>query len=136
MPIVRPKPRQVSHAPTGELKENRLGCRLLVGAVALRAVQLARVAPGRELLRRVAVVDDVHVDAAAANAQRGLERFEHAAALGCAGAEAVLHDLEHRRGVAPRRRLAGRACCAAPEPARCAAAGARQPRRVGSKKRV
>ena len=25
MPIVRPKPRQVSHAPSGELNENMLG---------------------------------------------------------------------------------------------------------------
>jgi hypothetical protein len=25
IPITRPKPRQVSHAPSGELKENRLG---------------------------------------------------------------------------------------------------------------
>jgi hypothetical protein len=36
-PITRPKPRQVSQAPMGELKENRLG--VGVGDVAVGAVQ-------------------------------------------------------------------------------------------------
>ena len=61
MPIARPKPRQVSQAPSGELNENRLGCGSLVVQVAVGAVQLARVAPRlRVRAGRVGVVDHVH----------------------------------------------------------------------------
>ena len=97
MPMVRPKPRQVSHAPSGELNENRLGAGCAVGEVALRAVQLARITPGVQALRRIGRIDALHVDAAAADAQRRLERLEHAAALGAAGTQPVLHYLQRDR---------------------------------------
>src|SRR6185312_5020692 len=55
--------------------------RLAIRQVAVGAVQLARVAPGVQLLRRVGLVHHLHVDAPAADAQRRLQRLEHAAAL-------------------------------------------------------
>ena len=45
MPITRPKPRQVSQAPSGELNENRLGRRVRVVDVAVGAVQVGGEAP-------------------------------------------------------------------------------------------
>ncbi len=69
-----------------------------VGEVALRAVQLARVAPGRKRLRRVGLVHQLHVHAAAPDPQRGLEGLEHAAALGAAHPQAVLHHLQEEAG--------------------------------------
>jgi hypothetical protein len=62
-------------------------------------MQRARVLPTRHAPRRIGIVDvlvdDVYVDPPLADAQRGLERLEHPAALGAAGAKAVLHHFEH-----------------------------------------
>src|SRR6185437_14884560 len=97
----------------GRVEGEETGCRLLVRAVALRAVQRAGVAPDRKRPRRIAVVDDLHVDTAATDAQRVLERLQDAAALRLPGAEAVLHHVEHcrrpRGGAARLAALAARA---------------------------
>ncbi len=85
----------------GRVEREEAGDRLAVRQVAVGAVELARVAPGFEASRRIAVVDDVHLNAAAADAQGGFERFEDAAAFGGAGANSVLNDDQRlRRGLA------------------------------------
>ena len=80
-----------------EGKEARDG--LAVGQIAFGAVQPARIAPTIQALGRVPRADDVNIDAAMTDAQRRLERLEHAAALGVAEAHPVLDDLD-RRGLA------------------------------------
>src|SRR4029077_10426369 len=74
----------------------------VVRQVAVRAVQLARVAPGVETLRRIAVVHHLHVDAPAPDAQRRLERLEYPATLGAAGPQPVLHHFQRDGGGVPR----------------------------------
>ncbi len=80
-PITRPKPRQVSQAPIGELNENRLGVGVGVGDVAVGAVQarllnFQRVSPPSPLARRV------HGEPAVAGAQADLQRLHHPGVLG------------------------------------------------------
>ena len=85
--IVRPKPLQVSQAPTGWLKEKRAGRRVGVGDVAGRAVEgLAEAAGGRLAL-------DPQLDAPLAVAQRRLERVHDPLALPVLDRDAVEHDL-------------------------------------------
>ena len=74
----------------------------VVRQVAVCAVQLARVAPGVQRLRRIALIHHLHVDASAADAQRGLERLEHPAALGAAGPQPVLHHFQRDGRRVPR----------------------------------
>ena len=64
--------------------------RVAVVNVAVRAVQVRGVAPHAAL----AALPDLHVDAAATHAQRGLDGLEYAAAARAGCAEAVLHHVE------------------------------------------
>src|SRR5262249_41886770 len=84
--------------------------RLVVGEIAVRAVQPARVAPGAEHPGRIRGVDQVRIGAPAADPQRRLEGLEHAAALGGPDTQPVLHHLEGLLGCPWR--LAARALAA------------------------
>ena len=101
--MTRPKPRQVSQAPSGLLNENRFGDRLADGEAAARARERRR-----EAQRRAAGVGQEHGGAAAAVAEGLLERVDEAAAVGGAQHEPVLDDGDgvagRRRGERPRAR--------------------------------
>ena len=96
MPMTRPKPRQDSQAPSGELNE-AAGQRIGVFDIAVGAVQAVAVLP--DLGVPALVVHDVHGQVAGAHAQRRVQRFHHALALGAGKAEAVLHHMQDAAGL-------------------------------------
>ena len=99
MPMVRPKPRQVSQAPTGELNENRLGMGSRARGRSGRSEARWSISSNRGfaagLRRRLRTRLRGR-----AHAQCGFQGFEDSAAFGGAGFEAVLDDLQvFERGI-------------------------------------
>ena len=95
MPMTRPKPRQDSQAPSGV--NEAAGQRIGVFDIAVGAVQAVAVLP--DLGVPALVVHDVHGQVAGAHAQRRVQRFHHALALGAGKAEAVLHHMQDAAGL-------------------------------------
>ena len=120
-PVVDPdgaaEPAAALAGPERRVERELARDRRAVREVAVRAVQLVRIAPGFENRRWIALVDAVHVDAAAPDAQRRLERLEHPAALGATDTHPVLHHFEHLEAAA----------ALAPSALACAASGLPRP---------